>query len=231
MKALLVLSTLILTQACDQPVRTRVEGSSGTVSTTDSTAQCQGGYVTASDGKVVCSDNIDGASPTTPTTPTNDDDGVTSESGFETCNLNYQYYGTSIGSFALCQNSQNESSFKLKMEQTDTNTGTCFVPINIQSGGNSFSLGIAECVHNQANKVYSMTLSKTRAESINGVMVIKSNALNSYMQCMSAKTDYLNAYPGCQYDSNCTQAATNYANSVCTNFVQNYSAYYKQVNL
>jgi hypothetical protein len=230
MKALLLLSTFIITQACDQPVRTRVSGSTTSTSsggTSNSGGVCQGGYVTASDGAVVCSDNVDSGGTTTPV----DDGNTTTDPGFETCNLNFQYYGTAIGSFGLCQNTQNESAFKLKMEQTDSNIGTCFVPINIQSGGNSFSLGAAECVHNQANKVYSMTLSKTRAENINGVMVIKSNALNSYMQCMSAKTDYMNAYPGCQYDANCTQAATNYANTVCTNFVQNYSSYYKQINL
>ena len=57
-------------------------------------------------------------------------------------------------------------------------------------------------------------------------MVIKSNALNAYMQCMSAKTDFINAYaPNCIYDANCLQAADNYAASICSQFVTTYKNY------
>lgn len=230
MKLLLLSATFILTQACDQPQRTRFTTDT---SSTVSNVTCASGYVTAQDGNVVCSDNISGGTTTDTSTGTVTDGStdVTSEAGFENCNLNFQYYKSSIGSWGLCQSSQNESSFKLKMQLTDANIGTCFVPVNIQSNGNSFSLGIAECVHNQANVVYPMTLSKTRAEAINGVMVIKANALNAYNTCMSAKNTYMNQYANCASYSSCVDAANNYATEVCTNFVSNYAVYYKQISL
>jgi hypothetical protein len=235
MKYLFFLTTLLLNQACDKPVQTRTAGSATTGQTSSSNV-CINGYVRATDGNIICSDSLtDGSSDNDDddgtTTGDNDDDSVTSEPGFETCNLNFQYYKSTIGYFALCQNTQNEASFKLKMERTDTSVGTCFVPISVQSNGSSYKIGIAECVHNQADNVYNMTLTKERAEAINGVMVLKATALNSYMQCMSAKTDYLNAYPGCAYNTNCLNAANQYATDVCNNFVAVYGTQYHQVTL
>ncbi len=104
------------------------------------------------------------------------------------------------------------------------------VPIHIESAGNSYGLGIAECVNNEADKVYSMILRKNRAELINGVMVIKANALNSYNQCLGARASFINSNPGCQNSSTCMNAAQQYMNDICTSFVTNYGSFYKQVN-
>jgi hypothetical protein len=225
MKAINLLFFIFLLQACDTPQRTRnpyglelpvssseTPGEDSKVSDVDSDG--------AGDDK--SDDSTDGGVSDTPTTTT----------GFEDCNLSFQFFGNAMGYFGLCQNSEMETKFKLKMAMSDTSVGTCFVPIHIQNTGSSFKLGIAECVHNEANKEYEMTLTKDRGENVNGVMVIKSNALNAYMQCMSAKVDFINAYaPNCAYDSNCLQAADNYAANVCSQFVSTYKNYYKQVPL
>ena len=215
------------TNSCDTPQRTRtpyqipLTQDTGT-SDTDKTDSDDTDNVTNSDTN--SDDNNTSSDDSTIDTSTD------SSAGFDDCNLEYQYFGNSIGYFGLCQNSDTETKFKLKMASSDTSLGTCFVPLNIQSSNASFNVGIAECVHNEANKEYDMTLTKNRSESINGVMVIKANALNAFMQCMSAKTDFINAYaPTCVYDTNCLIAAENYAASVCNQFVQTYSNYYLQV--
>jgi len=221
MKKMYLVVILILTVACDAPQKVRT-----TYTTTPSSSGTSGnGTDNATDGS-----NGGGTTDGGTTTPTTPD--PTTEAGFENCNINYQFYGGSqIGYFGVCKNSTTETKFKLKMKSTDSTVGTCFVPINIQSNGNSFKLGIAECVHNEADKVYSMTLTKERSETINGIMVLKANALNSYMGCMSAKVDFMKAYPGCEYDYSCMQAAANYANQICTSFVQNYANLYKQISI
>ena len=115
---------------------------------------------------------------------------------------------------------------------SDATTGTCFIPIRIVDGGNSYKIGIAECVHNEANRVYPMTLTKDRSDSINGVMVIKAGAAtNAYMACMSAKNDYILSVPNCQYSSSCIAAADQHANYICGRFVGTYSTFYTQVSL
>lgn len=219
MKSLIFASILILTQACDQPTRTRIP-------TTDKNGiDSPVNFTTPTSGDG--SDNTSGDG----ITDTNNGTGGTNTPmpGFDNCILDYQYFATNIGSFALCQNENQENRFRLKMQNSDIQNGTCFVPVHVQSNGQSFKLGIAECVRNQAGQEYDMILTKERSEAINGVMVVKANAINAYMQCMSAKVDFISAYPGCQYDPACMQAADNYANSVCTQFVQVYSNDYKQV--
>ena len=222
MKAIYLLFFVFLIQACDTPQRTRDPYSipvTTSVTPTDNDASVTD--TDTDDDDDTSDDDSDVTEPTTPTT-----------TGFEDCNLSFQYFGNAMGYFGLCQNTQIETKFKLKMALTDTSVGTCFVPISVQSNGTSFKLGIAECVHNEANKEYEMTLTKDRSEPITGIMVIKSNALNAYMQCMSAKADFINAYaPSCTYDANCLQAADNYAASVCSQFVSTYKNYYKQVTL
>ena len=215
MKIFILLSTFVFFVSCDNPTRTRFEP------------------IDNVDPSLVQSDPDQTNSSDSPTNPT---DGTTigiPEDGFEDCNLGYQYYGgPQIGSFGLCQNSLNESQFKIKMANQDLNVGTCFVPIHIVNGGNSYKLGIAECVHNRAAQEYNMVLTKERSEPINGVMVIKAGApINAYMECMSAKVNFYRANPNCQYNQQCMYQADLHANYVCNQFVGTYSTYYKQVNL
>lgn len=205
--------------ACDAPQRTRypydVSGSSDNGTSTAGTEQPDPSDQTGSE--------------------TDNNDDTASSDGFEGCNLSYQHDGKLIGYFGLCQNNDLETRFKVKMANSDSTTGTCFVPIHRESNGNSFKLGIAECVNNEADREYTFTLTKERSEAINGVMVLKANALNAYMQCMSAKIDYINAYStslfNCANDLACLQAANNYAYNICSQFQQIYSSYYVQVNL
>jgi hypothetical protein len=215
---LLSLLLLFIFTACDAPMRTRVP--------TDSSFQ---------GNNVVNGQDQEPVDPTDPADPADpaEEDLVTSTPGFENCAIGPQYYGGSrIGSFGLCQSTINESSFKLKMASSDLSQGTCFIPLKIVDGGNSYKVGIAECVHNEANKVYPVTLTKDRSDEINGVMVIKAGAAtNAYMNCMSAKNDYILSVPNCQYSSSCISSANQYANYVCGQFVGTYSTFYTQVSL
>ena len=211
--------------SCDRPARTRFPTTSGS-DPIDAIINGDGGGQNVSDNDNGSDDDI-----------TETDDDLT-EPGYDNCSLTgYPFWGgSSIGYLNICQNSLNESTFKLKMANSDTSTGTCFIPVHIQSNGSSFNVGIAECFHNQANKVYDMILSKNRGESVNGVFVIKAGTpVNEYFRCMSAKTDYLSGfqYPSvvnqqCYYSS---QNADVYANCVCNNFKNAFSAYYKEVSL
>jgi hypothetical protein len=223
MKKLNLLFFILLLQACDTPQRTRDLYGNPVDNLTDDTKVSDVDDSSQDSGDDSQDDGSDdGGVVDTPTTTT----------GFEDCNLSLQFFGNTIGYFGMCKNTEYETKFKVKMALSDTSVGTCFVPIHIQTGGSSYKLGIAECVHNEANKEYEMTLTKDRAEIVNGVMVIKSNALNAYMQCMSAKVDFINAYaPNCAYDASCLQAADSYAANVCSQFVSTYKNYYKQVPL
>ena len=209
------MSSILLLAGCDNPTRTRFES----IDNVDPNL-VQG-------TPVVSEDVVDDGEVTDGT------DVSIPEDGFEDCNLGYQYYGGSnIGSFGLCQNSMNESEFKIKMANQDLSVGTCFVPVHIVNGGNSYKLGIAECVHNRAGQIYNMILTKERSEPINGVMVIKAgSAINAYMSCMSAKVDYMRSIPNCQFSQQCMYQADQYANQICTQFVGTFSTFYKQVNL
>lgn len=209
---------LFIFTACDAPMRTRIP-------TNTTPTSSVGGQ-----------NNVVDENPSSPDEPTPDpveEDPVTSTPGFENCALGPQFYGGSrIGSFGICQSTINESSFKLKMASSDQSQGTCFIPLKIVDGGNSYKVGIAECVHNEANKVYPVTLTKDRSDEINGVMVIKAGAAtNAYMNCMSAKNDYILSVPNCQYSSSCIDSANQYANYVCGQFVGTYSTFYTQVSL
>ncbi len=207
--------------SCDTPMKTRDPGVSAGGS----------GIIQGGDGNVTDGSDKENEDGEDEGDGDGEEDNMT-DVGFEQCNTNYQYFaGSAIGYMALCQSDNVETQFKVKLQNSDFSVGTCFVPVYIQSNGNSFKLGIAECVHNEADKVYDMILTKERSETINGVMVLKANALTPYMQCMSAKVDYLNAYPGCQMDYNCSMAADQYAQAVCSSFVSNYANYYKQISL
>jgi hypothetical protein len=256
MKAFSYLAIItFFTFACDAPVRTRVPtspdynsisgqefdnpssyGSGGC--SAGSSSGC-GGSTTCSGGS--CTNNDGGTSSTN-----------TNEPGYENCDLSLQHYGGSLGYFGLCQHNSDERRFKAVFSQSST-SGSCFIPIHIQGDGTSFKLGIAECVHNNANTNYYMTLNKEmmpptfsypRPEQINGVMVIATNSVNSYMGCMNAKEDYFIATYGCCYQSvpyngryyclqtnpACESAANNYANDICNSFVQNHGNNYRQVS-
>ena len=214
MKTILLFLLYFALTSCDVPSRSR------TYTTTSSTDSDTSGTTT----NVTTDDEDDDSS---------ESDDVTSITGFSSCSLAYSYYNSNIGYFGLCQSSANEKIFKLKMAQSDSSTGTCFVPIYIDSSGNSYKVGTSECVNNVAGQVYTVTFTKTTSTySINGVMALKANALTAYEQCMSARDTYINYYgSSCYYSSSCLSAANNYASSICSSFVSSYSNYYVQVEL
>lgn len=218
MKILFTLSLIMFIQSCDNPTRTRFQTVGAPLSDGEGNSSS------------VIGDNETGSSGQ-PTPAPEENNTSASEPGYEDCQLNYNQFSNSIGYIAICQHDQDERQFKFKLSQSDYNQGTCFVPIHILSNGNSYKLGIAQCVNNQADKVYYMTLRKERAEPINGIMVIKAGSLNAYMQCMNAKADYIRQHPGCEYDRQCMYRADQYAYSVCSQFKNNHYQYYKQLNL
>ncbi|MBD64452.1 MAG: hypothetical protein CME62_04555 [Halobacteriovoraceae bacterium] len=214
--------------ACDAPQRTRFQTNPGVGEDLSDSFFNSSGEPGSGISDEEDSDEDDG---------TDDDDTAATTPGFENCSLVYQYYGGSqIGHFGLCQSTLNESTFKLKMANTDKTVGTCFVPIHRLANGNSFKLGIAECVHNESGKVYDMILTKDRPEEINGVMVIKydkaptSYPLTSYMNCMNAKNNYILANPNCINSAQCLMDAERHAQYLCTQFKNQYSAFYVQVS-
>lgn len=221
-KTFILLTLCFLWQACDPPPRARY------INNTPETSN------TSTDDT-----NTNNVSDDTTSADSNDennsdqitDDSSSDDQGFSNCNMNYNYSLNSLGYIGLCQSSLDQRQFKFKMSQTDTTNGTCFVPIHILSNGNSFKLGTAECVHNQADKVYYMTLNKNRSEQINGIMVIRASSLNSYMQCMNAKAYYIANHPGCEYQAQCMYYAEQYAYNTCTQFKNNHYNNYKQLNL
>lgn len=150
-----------------------------------------------------------------------------SEPGFENCNLGHRYNAGSVGAFGICQNEYYKSQIKISMAQTSLNPGTCFVPMRIQ-GSKSYNLGVAQCVHNQADKTYFANLTTFRSDPINGVMVLKATSVEPFMRCMGARSDYqLGKLPPSVYQTYGSPEA--YASYVCTNFVQTHSNNYKQV--
>lgn len=231
MKTLSVIILLSALSACDAPQKTRFPTNSTDYTTVQGFDNGSGNSGCETSYEENCGQNTN----STNGSNTNSTNGTTTtatngstEPGFESCTNTTPFYGGSIGYFGLCRHSQDERQYKALFNQSDLTVGTCFVPIHIE-GGKSFKLGRAECVHNQANQNYYMTLYKERPEEINGVMVLKASAVNSYMQCMNAKANYIASYPGCQYNAQCLAAADQYAYTVCNSFVQQHSNDYKQV--
>ena len=212
MKIIILASLIALLQSCEAPTKQRVyQTSSGSTTTTTTTST------------ETSSDENDSETET-----------VISGTGFSGCDLSYNYYNSTIGYFGMCQSTTTETMFKIKMANTDTTIGTCFVPIYVSGTGSSYNVGTAECVNNQASTVYTVSFTKTNSSyAINGMMVLKANALSGYEQCMSARDTFIAAYGGttCSSNSNCLAAANNYANNICSTFMSTYSSYYVQVNL
>lgn len=232
MKNVIILFILVIYSACDAPQRTRFP-------TNNDYSTIQGfdnGNATGNDGCDIsyeddCGTTNGGTNSQngSTTSGSNSGSGTTgNDIGFESCSNTTPHYGGSIGYFGLCRHTDDERKYKALFNQSDLTVGTCFVPIHIEAG-KSFKLGIAECVHNQANQNYYMTLNKQRPEPINGVMVLKASAVNSYMQCMNAKANYIAGHPGCQFNAACLAAAEQYAYQTCNAFVQQHQNDYKQV--
>ncbi len=222
MKTIVIILSLFFYMACDGPQRTR--NPYGNIASQDS-FNFSDNPSNQSPG-----DNNSDDSSNDDSSDDNNDNSNNTTTGFEDCSLSYKYYERQIGYFGLCQSTKDETRFKLKMANTDTSVGTCFVPIHILSNNTSFNLGIAECVHNEGNKVYEMTLAKNRSEPTNGVMVLKYSTLNNYMACMSAKSHFMN---NIIYDTQCyynSQGNPNtYANCLCSKFASNYKGSYLQI--
>lgn len=226
MKYIAILAILTTYISCDSPVRSR-NPYAAPVNTTG--VDVQGSDNQNNSGNTNNNANQDNTTKTNPDTGTTTNE-TTNSPGFENCDLGYDRYLNAVGNFALCHSTVDEARFKAKFANTDSSLGTCFIPIHVNSDGSSYNLGPAECVHHQGGKVYSFGLSKDRSENINGVMIVKANALNGYMQCMSAKMYYMSNFQNCSYNVQCVQAASQYASEVCGTFTQVYVGNYLQVN-
>jgi hypothetical protein len=245
----LLLLTFIMTfifASCDAPVRTRVPTS---IEYTNGLAQPDG-KIYDNLGNEIIQNEDDEDGDITANANTNGQE----EPGFEECEyMSPQFNGGSIGNFGLCAHKTDERRYKSIFSQSNSE-GTCFVPVHIQNSGNSFKLGKAECVHNNADTNYYMTLNKElvaptfsypRPETINGVMVIAAKSMNAYMGCMNSKEDYFIGTQGCclqrvynpstnrysctQPNPQCESGANNYANNICSLFVTNHGNNYRQV--
>lgn len=222
---------IIAATSCDVPQRNRY------INTGNS------GIENSGDG-----DNIED-NPTSSFTTTPDENSIesdssstsseTNEPGYEDCNLGYSFYGGSLGYFGICQQSTNERGFKFKFQNQyscqngsnmSTNCGTCIVPMHMLSNGTSYMVGSAQCVHQNANQTYYGTFSKTSTEAINAAIVIHRSSLDSFIQCMNAKSDYLSQCYGGAYNQQCVVAADSYATQVCTSFTQQHSSNYNQIS-
>ena len=218
----LLFASLLLAFACDAPKQTRYP----TTPTYNGGVGAVDGVFTGGGTSQDESSDDPYQDPSDPATP--------SRPGFENCNLGHRYDGGSIGSFGVCQSTQDERVFATSFAQADASVGTCFVPMHLYydqyQRAVSYNVGRAECVHNQANTTYYPVLYKNQNKPINAVMVIKYSSLNPFMQCLNAKSNYINGHPGCMYDQNCINAAQQYASMVCTSFTDNHSNHYKQVS-
>ena len=226
MKNILLLSFLFVYISCDAPLRSRnpyaspidtskLGGTPTPTPTPDGTNKAG-------------TDNANKDSETTTET--------TTTPGFETCQLGPIHNINSGGNFGVCQSTLNEKQFKAKFVNSDSSNGTCFVPLHVNSDGSSYYLGPPECVHHTTNKEYTFLLTKQRSEIINGLMIIKNNALNPYMQCMTAKMQFMSQYNNCQTNNaqtnaQCVQAAESWAYGICNNFATLYSGDYLQLSL
>lgn len=236
----LFLLSFIIT-SCDAPVRTRVPSN---------TYLSDVGASGVDDNGVVANPDTNGGNGTITTGGTGISTGSENFPGCEY--LSPQYNGGSIGYFGLCQGIDSRQ-FKAVLAES---VPTCFVPVHILNSGNSFKLGMPQCLPNPTpDTQYPWTFVKEgvapnfnmpRPEAINGVMVIRSTSVNAYMACMDAKENYFVVAQGCcaqtVYNSstnkyNCVQpnpaceaAANAEANFRCGQFVQNHSDHYRQVD-
>lgn len=221
MKKLALLSLITFTLfGCDQPIKSRYVNGGGSLGT---------GFDMGSGNNIGTNgDNGSGSTTSSSTTGQSTTGGQLGD-GYENCTLNYQYYGGSFGYFGICQHATNERQFKAKF-QTSNTQGICFVPVHFNDDGSSYKVGRAECSNAIASgSIYTIPTTKDVSASINGVMVIQYSSLNSYMQCMTYKANYLAANPACQYNSYCLQQVNQQANIICQNFKTNHSNNYKQV--
>lgn len=233
MKRILLLSMAIIYISCDAPIRSRnpyaTPVDTSNLSTDDPTPSNDN--ITDSSNSGSNNNSNDNANDNTNDNNSGESDNTTTTPGFENCNLGLEHNVNTVGNFGICKSTMDEAKFKVKFGSTDSALGTCFLPIHINNDGSSFYLGPAECVHHQANKVYDMALSKDRSENINGVMVVKYDALNAYLQCMTAKMQFMNNNYNCSYYPQCVQQANEFAAQVCSHFTQSYVGHYLQLPL
>lgn len=180
--------------------------------------------------------------PTTTTTPSTttgstSNTGTTTTPGFESCDLSFKYQTTDMGSFGICQSTQNETLLKLKPSMTNTSTRTCLIPTYKDGSGSSMYIGQPQCTFTQANVEVQGTLYKNRtgfeSYSLNGVMVMNEGLLNGYFTCMNSYASYRSqACPnGALTNATCDQAARQYQASTCNSFISQYGKYYADIKL
>lgn len=214
----LILCSLIIT-SCDQPIKNReLQGQIGYPGSSSNSNGFNFG------GSISDNNNSGSGLESNQDTPSNGND-----VGFESCNFEKREYISRFGYFSVCQSSSNEKFFKVKFSSSVSNP-ICFVPTHINEDDTSFKVGPAECSQSlQVNKVYNVPVTKDVSSSINGLMVIAYESLNPYMQCMTFKASYLQAYPQCVTNSQCMASINSQAQSLCQSFKQTHSSKYNLV--
>lgn len=150
------------------------------------------------------------------------------------CNYPKNGSATSLGSIAICQDSQDELAISFIATLSSGEDDTCLVPVyKDPNSGASFYIGHAECTQYNANEVKSGSLAKDRAGAqatpLNAVMVIKRAIVQDYFRCMNAESIFLSETNNHLYfaQANCNgknvyECASVFKEYVCSEFVQLY---------
>lgn len=210
----LILSVLVIVSACDTPTRSRFPNASSLGGNSSTVPGAPSPFT----------------SPTLPgTTP-----GATSTPGFEACNLTKSNMTPDLGSIGICKNSQDETQIRFVTSQTDATNRVCIIPTYKDGTGSSAYLGDPQCTYTQAETIYTGRLYKNRpgmsSYPITGVMIMREQLLVEYFGCMDSYAKYISYY--CPANPNyapCVQSATNYRNTVCTQFKQKYPNNYLDI--
>lgn len=222
MKNIIFLLPLALfLQACDAPQRIRVP-----------VGQNENAILAPQSGNVSGGVGFTSANGTGTTTTGGSTGGTTGQSGTSiTCTKTVTAFHAMLGSVDVCQDANNELSFRLSFNTADQADGTCIVPMFRDPNGLSTYLGNAQCTkHNQGQTVMG-SVQKSRVGytglQINSVMVLKYSGTTAFFQCMNAYGTALSACMGRYgnnqfYKSYCETESTKYMENLCTSFKSTY---------
>ncbi len=119
---------------------------------------------------------------------------VTSQPGFQNCDLGDRFSTVDIGLFGICQSTIEETSFLFRTTNAHTSVRTCLIPTYKDSVGSSTYIGNPQCALTAANQIVSGRLYKDRpgfsGYALNGVIVMKEPLLPEYIGCMQGYTNW-----------------------------------------
>lgn len=167
--------------------------------------------------------------------------GVSNEPGFSNCDFNLYKSEATLGQVSVCQSSIDPSTVKVKFSKQDYSQRSCLIPMHKLGNGNSFYLGVAQCMHHSAGQVLSGNLVKNRQGytqyAINNAIVLKQGSLNAFYSCMDAVSVFVANncpwvtntscnYPNPSQRASCQQCITNaytYQQDKCNQFTMQHS--------